>query len=412
MHAVVRLRADRPRTAPRRAPTNYRGLVRVAALASLALGVVGTVGWSIHRRQVDVEVYLMGARHLTSAHLYDQYLAGVHLPFTYPPFAALVMWPLTWFDVATAQVVWALVNLAALVGLLAFSLWYLRPDDRDATAAVPWTLVALLIGPAVLLEPVMLDVSFGQINLLLVLLVLVDATSTLSVAGRDLPRGAGVGIAAAIKLVPALFVVFFLVTRQFRAAMSAAVTFVTCAALAAVVTPSASRAFWTHYVNDQRRIGSITYVSNQSLEGALERVTHHAWSSGALIAVQGATVIIGLVAARRLWRSSSNFWSVLVVADTGLLASPISWAHHLVWIVPVLAWLWWGEDRPVRARWWAVGGAALFFVAPMWRIAHGPPFDSHEHGASLVAGNSFTLAALVFLGWSFAWAHREVAERL
>jgi alpha-1,2-mannosyltransferase len=253
------------------------------------------------------------------------------------------------------------------------------------------------MGPAVLLEPVMLDLSFGQINLVLVAMVVLDATTRVRIAGRTLPRGLGVGVAAAIKLVPFVFVPFFLVTRQFRAAATSALTAAACTLLAFATNPSASWAFWTRYVNDQARIGNVTYVSNQSLQGTIDRVTHHVWSTLAMEPLEGVVVVAGLALGWWAWRASSTFLAVLVVGVTGLLASPITWAHHMVWIVPVLMWLWWGSDRPGAGRAWCVAATTLFVVAPMWLIPHGPPFDSHEHGWALLAGSSFTVAALAFV---------------
>lgn len=363
---------------------------------SLVVAALGSLGWTWHRRQVDLQVYLMGAHHLTSAHLYSLFLSGVHLPFTYPPVSTLFFWPLTWFPEGVAGVLWALCNLAALVAVLAATLLHVRPDMRADGPGIPWAWVALLMGPAVLLEPVMLDLSFGQINLVLLALVLVDATTRVEVAGRRLPRGWLIGVAAAVKLVPLIFLPFLVVTRQFRAAANALVSATLCTLVAFAVNPSASAAYWTKYVNDQARIGTVTYVSNQSLEGSLDRLTHHRWSATSMESLEALAALAGVALAWWAWRRSSMFLAVLLVGDAGLLASPITWAHHMVWIVPVLAWLWWGSDRPTSGRAWALGVAALFYVAPMWIIAHGPPFDTHEHGWSLLWGNSFTLAG-VFL---------------
>ncbi|NNN08187.1 MAG: DUF2029 domain-containing protein [Acidimicrobiaceae bacterium] len=364
---------------------------------SLVTAILGSLGWTFHRRQVDIQVYLMGARHLASSQLYSLYLPGVHLPFTYPPFSTLFFWPLTLVPTGVATVVWAIVNLMALVMIIAVTLLVVHPEQRGDDVGVPWAMVAMLVGPAVLLEPVMLDMSFGQINLVLAALILLDVTTRVSVGHRTLPRGIGIGIAAAIKLIPLIFVPFLLVTRQFRAAMTALVSLALCTLAAFALNPSASAAFWTKYVNDQARIGAVTYVSNQSLEGALDRVTHHLWSSGAMESLQGMTIIVGIALAWWAWRASSTFLATLVVADTGLLASPITWAHHMVWIVPLLMWMWWGSDRAKSTRWWALGVAALFYVAPMWTVAHGAPFDTHEHGWTMLAANSFTVASAALL---------------
>ena len=367
------------------------------AIFSLLIATLGSLGWVYHRRQVDFEVYLMGARHLKSSHLYSLVLPGVHLPFTYPPFATLFFWPFTLVPTGVALVLWATLNLAALLAVLAVTLLNVRPEQRPAGAAVPWLLVAMLAGPAVLIEPVMLDLSFGQVNVVLLGIILLDLTTRITVGSREIPRGVGVGVAAAIKLVPVIFIPFLIVTRQFRAAATAVITIAVCALGAFAFNPSASKAYWTKYVNDQARIGNVIYVSNQSVQGALDRVTHHLWSSLPMESVQAVFVLVGIALGWWAWRSSSTFLGVLVVGDASLLASPITWAHHMVWIVPILLWLWWGRDRPTHSRPWALAVGALFYVAPMWILPHGPNFDNHERGWSLLLSNSFTLAALLMM---------------
>jgi len=395
MRELVALRCDDPRASAPRSPARGKAIT-VAATLSLLVALAGSLGWTYHRRQVDIQVYLMGARHLRSAQLYSLYLPGVHLPFTYPPFSTVFFWPLTAFPQGTAEVLWALINLVAVLAILAVSLRAVAPLEREGPA-VPWTLVWLLAGPAVLLEPFMLDLSFGQVNAVLVALVLTDLTTRVRVGGREVPRGLGVALAAAIKLVPLIFIAYLAVTRQLRAAATAAVGFAVLTLGAAAVNPSASWAYWTRYVNDQSRIGTVTYISNQSLEGALDRWAHHALSAHVVDLVALVAVVGGLALGRWAWRRSSSVLAVLVVADTGLLASPITWCHHMVWIAPVLVWLCWGADRPAGGRWWALATATLFYVAPMWRIAHGPRFDIAESRWAWVAGSSFTLAGAAFL---------------
>ena len=397
MAFVVGLRCDDARASVPRPRGALRATHWAVAAVSVLVALVGSVGWTYHRRQVDIQVYLMGARHLTSSHLYSLYLSGVHLPFTYPPFSTLLFWPLSWLPTGAAGVVWAVVNLASLTVILAVTMLVVAPELRSEGEGVPWATVMMLLGPAVLLEPVMLDLSFGQINLVLVALVLTDLTTRIRIGGRELPRGIGVGVAAAIKLVPVIFIPYLLVTRQRRAALTASLSAAVCTLAAFAVNPSASWSFWTRYVTDQSRIGTVTYISNQSLEGALDRLAHHVLGARVIDPVSLVVVVVGLGLVWWAWRSSSTLLAVLVSADLGLLASPITWAHHVVWIVAALGWLWWGRDRPRGGRWWALGVAALFYVAPMWRIAHGPRFDTSERGASLLAGSSFTVAMVAFL---------------
>ena len=83
---------------------------------------------------------------------------------------------------------------------------------------------------------------------------------------------------------------------------------------------------------------------------------------------------------------------------TGLLVSPITWAHHLVWVVPIILWLAFAHDRPAFGRLWAALAAAWFWCGPIWRIPHGSGVELHDTLAQLLVGNSYTLAMLLFVG--------------
>ena len=55
---------------------------------------------------------------------------------------------------------------------------------------------------------------------------------------------------------------------------------------------------------------------------------------------------------------------LLVVEATESLASPVSWSHHFIWVVLLVAWLALAEDRPRYGEWYALGVAVLFWAAP------------------------------------------------
>jgi len=367
----------------------------IAGALSSGLVVVWALGLSWHRRQLDIAVYLMGARHLLDGKLYHAGLpAAPHLPFTYPPFAAVVFAPLNLLPLSAAQVVWSVVNVAALFALVWLSVRAARPG-LDRRRLFVWSLV--LMTPAFFIEPVHLTFAFGQVNIVLAALVLADLTGHLRVGGRSLPRGVVVGAVAAVKLIPLIFVLYLFVTRQTRAAWVALGTFAACSVAAAATGPAVSWSYWTRYATDAKRVGGVFYISNQSLRAVADRLDHRVVSTG-LTTFMGAVVLVaGMVLARWAWRSSSNLLGVLVCATTGLLASPISWAHHLVWVVPVLIWLVWAPDRPAGGRLWALAGAALFWWAPIWGVPNGADIELAEHGWQLLWGNSFFLAMVVFM---------------
>jgi alpha-1,2-mannosyltransferase len=252
--------------------------------------------------------------------------------------------------------------------------------------------------PVVLLNPVFTTINLGQVNIFIVLLVLADLTRTLAWRGKTLPRGVLIGLAAAVKLTPLIFIPFLFLTRQFRAGLTALGTFVGLSLAALAVSPHASRLYWTKEVFDSRRAGNLLYVSDQNLRSAVQRMMHLVPPQSLLLVLTVVLGAAGLILATWAWRASSALLGVALCATTGLIVSPVSWSHHYVWVVPVLAWLTLGADRPRGGRWWALGVAILFWAAPIWWV----PNVQRGYGGpvELLAANAFFLAAVAFLALS------------
>lgn len=381
-----------------------------ALSTALCLLRVWTLTW--HQQQLDLAVYLLGARHLVDGRLYLVSLGtSPHLPFTYPPFAALFFLPLAAVPTTAAQLLWALVSVLSLLAMVALSLRAVVPGmDRTRLALV--SLAGL--GPAILLEPVWLTFSYGQINLLLGAAILADLTMDLRLGGRTLPRGLLLGLCAAIKLIPLVFIPYLFLTRQIRAAWTALATFLGATAVAAVVQPAVTWSYFTKYATDAQRVGTVYFISNQSLRGAADRLTHHVVSGGIVTALAGLVLIAGLLVARWAFRESSAFLGLLVCATTGLLVSPITWEHHLVWLVPVVIWLLLATDRPPAGPVWALGLWGLLVWAPVLHVPFGGTSELHEHGWQVVAGSSFFFVLVgvlvgltVMLGRRHRWRDRR-----
>jgi alpha-1,2-mannosyltransferase len=400
--SIVHSGAEQPPDSPvqardgeRWSAAKWMPLAWVAGVIATGLVVVWALGLAWHRRQLDIAVYLMGARHLLDGKLYLASLpAAPHLPFTYPPFAALVFAPLNTLPMTGAKIVWSLVNVVALFALIWLSVRAVRPA-MDRQRLLLWSLVLMV--PAFFIEPVHLTFAFGQVNIVLAAMVVADLTGHLRFGRRSLPRGVVVGIVAAVKLIPLVFVPYLFVTRQTRAAWVALGTFAVCSAATAATDPSVSWSYWTKYAIDAKRVGGVFYISNQSLRAVADRLDHRVVSTGLTTAFSAVVLVAGIALARWAWQSSSNFLGVLVAATTGLLVSPITWAHHMVWVVPVLIWLVWASDRPVGGPLWAAGTAALFWWAPIWGVPNGANVELNEHGWQLLWGNSFFLAMVAFM---------------
>ncbi len=385
--------ARRPRTpGPLRRLTGWG-----PALASFAAALAYGLYVALRTYEVDLGVYLrLGGRYVFTSHLYSFGLPNTSLLFTYPPFAALLFapWQHMFSTVESVQTVWTMGNLAALVGLLVLSLRLVKPELSRAASC---RLALALSLPALLLNPVLVTVGFGQVNLVVVLLVMWDLLSERRIGRWHAPLGVATGAAAAVKLTPLLFVPYLLLTRRPRGALNCVLTFMVCELVTFFVSPASSTAYWTQALFRPGRAGSLSYVGNQNLSAALERF-HHGFLSGAVMApVLIAATAGGLWAATLGNRRSSPLLGVLVCAGTCLLVSPITWAHHMVWIVPAILWLALADDRPRYGRVMAAVVAVLFWSAPIWWVPYRNTSDLHLHGLQLIAGNSFFLALVVFM---------------
>jgi alpha-1,2-mannosyltransferase len=367
------------------------------ALVSLALAVAYGLYIALRTYEVDLGVYLrLGGKYVFTSHLYSFVLPNTSLPFTYPPFAALLFapWQRAFTSVGLVQAVWTMGNLAALIGVLVLSVRLVKPSlDRVAT----WRLALALSLPAVLINPVLITIGFGQVNLFVTFLVMWDLLSDRRIGKRQMPLGVATGLAAAVKLTPLLFVPYLVLTRRFRGALTSLLTFGACELMSFAVSPTSSKAYWTKAIFQPGRAGDLTIVDNQNLWGVLDRFTHGLLPDAVMLPLLLLTAACGLWLAAQAHRRSSPLLGVLVCAVTCLVVSPISWVHHMVWVVPAILWLALAPDRPRWGRPLAVATAVLFWSAPVWWVPYKNTSDLHLDPLQLVAGNSFFFAMLLFL---------------
>ena len=247
--------------------------------------------------EVDLGVYLrLGGKYVFTSHLYSFVLPNTSLPFTYPPFAALLFapWQRTFSGVGSVQAVWTMGNLVALVGVLVLSVRLVKPSlDRVAT----WRLALALSLPAVLLNPVLITIGFGQVNLFVTFLVMWDLLSERRIGKRQVPLGVATGLAAAVKLTPLLFVPYLILTRRWRGALTALLTFAACELLTFAISPTSSKAYWTKAIFKPGRAGDLTIVDNQNLWGVLDRFTHGVLPDGLMLPLLVVTAAAGLLLA-------------------------------------------------------------------------------------------------------------------
>jgi alpha-1,2-mannosyltransferase len=377
----------------------------IIAIPSAALLAIYSLWYSANEPEMDFQVYRMGGRHILGQGLYSSQIEvlGRHLSFTYPPLAGLLFWPISHLSVFGGQVLWDAINLAALIALIAVSIAAAR---SRRLASSDWrTALTLLLPVALLLYPVRSDLALGQINIVLILMIVVDLTTELSCRGHSFPHGVLVGLAAAIKLTPLVFIPYLVVSRQWRTASNATLSFILVTGALFAISPHASWMYYTKDAFDVKRVGDSLTVGNQVLHAAIIRA--HLSPSSVLFDLIEAVVLCGGVAiAAVAYRHSSRLLAALVCAATGLLLSPLSWLHHYVWIVPALIWLAVGTDRPARGAWWALVAAVTFVVVPPTSAGGSGPLW-------FVRDDAYVVATLVFIGLVgvMLWFRRDAPSR-
>ncbi|WP_165956887.1 glycosyltransferase 87 family protein [Kribbella antibiotica] len=338
----------------------------------------------------DLGVYYAAARGLVNgediytAHL--SYYPDIGLGFTYPPFAALVFSPFA-IGLPFAR---TLITLVSALSLLVIGWATAKKLHWPPLAGVLFAFAALL------LEPVQSTFRLGQINLVLLALLMVDL---LGLIPRRF-RGVLVGVATGIKLTPGIFIVFLLITKRYREALVASATTALTMAVAYLVAPGTTVDFWTKYIFDPSRVGPPHYISNQSIRGAIARITENSPMTGPLWLIPAMIFgAVGLFAARCLHDRGLRFEAVVVTAFTGLAVSPISWTNHWVWVIPAaaLAWQHRSKLRSLRTALSACWLAVFLLALPRWLPFAGDREFDYTAPQTLVADSYLLCAVLLVL---------------
>jgi alpha-1,2-mannosyltransferase len=368
---------------------------------------------------LDLEVYRGGIEAFRDgAAVYRRDYGQIHMPFTYPPAALVLFYPLGLASLQTTH----LILVAAGFAVTCLVAWAVTGMLGYRGAAGRLGIAAAVTGLAPWLEPFQRNADFGQVNAILMALVVVD----LALLRRTRLAGVGIGVAAAIKLVPAVFVLYLILTRRFRAAATAAGTFVLVSVAGVAMVPHSAE-FWLSglFISGDRVVGGNGPDSsgNQSLRGFFARIVDDPSSTTSTVlwllcaAVVG---VLGLALAVRAERRGDDAAAMCLVALTALLISPVSWTHHWVWILPILVVL---ADAVLRLRGpvqtLAAATPALFAAAfAVWpgRMtdeaplkAHGLIWVAHRHGGLgyHVGLQLYVLAGLALLGLAALWLWRD-----
>ncbi len=308
-----------------------RTLAIVAMVAALCLGLWQAWKAGPPSGLLDLQIYTNSARAwVEGGSLYDYSDPVFRLSATYPPIGPLLFAIFTPFTADGREVLFTAVSLVALFGC-AWSVAGLADVPRDRR----FTWSAWGFAAAMVTIPVWLTLRQGQVNILLWFLVLIDLDAL-----RNSRRwtGFGIGVATAIKLVPGLFLAWLVLAGRWAAALRALIGLAALTGLGWLLAPSDSRRYWTELLWDSERVGSVTDSRNNSSLSVIGR----AFDVGSGRTLLWVIVCIALltVAAIRSVRASRSGDLLAVAAIVGCASaavSPISWTHHLGFLLVALA---------------------------------------------------------------------------
>lgn len=370
----------------------------VAAIAFVA--VVAATG----KRLIDLQVFSLAADALIDGGpLYTDTVDPGR--FLYPPFGALAYVPFGLFPWPVEQVLWTFAGVLALVLFWRISLQPMRIKAL-------W--FAVIVAASFVFDPVWHNFRFGNVSLVLALVVLADLAGPVGARRRGLLTGLAIGI----KLTPLVFLPFLVVTRQWRALGNACAVFTGTVAVGFAIRPRESMSYWTGMVLDDSRYPYLGTALNQSINGLLLRWTGGVGSVPVWALICSALGVLCLVAARLWWFRGERALAVSLVAMIALFAAPLTWLHHWVWFIPLAVGLYRASTRAsVRPR--VAIGIALAWVLVFARgpqrwvpsydwISPDKPELQWSAGQFLI-GHSYLVAAVVALGYLIVVARRVPA---
>ena len=349
---------------------------------------------------IDLRVYWLAGRLLDAGHsLYDGGIIG-QLPFTYPPFAGILFWGLADTDFQTLCYWWegiSVLLLAVVIGMV------LRERGYRVDGYTCYLAVSLAVG-AVFLDPIRTTLVFGQINIVLMLLVAIGFLRK----GDHWGAGIGIGLAAGIKLTPGFFVIVLAIQRRWRTLATSVLAFAGTIACGFWVLPADSHTYWLHSMLHNNRVGSYLNRADQSLQAVVYRMAVGPTPWWIAVELVGLILIV-----TTLWYAAYLRNNTLMMALGRLgacLLSPFSWHHHYVWIVPLLFVMvdalgnhWVAHSGWVRA-WIVCGIAGVVGTTATWMAEIVP----HKKGP-LVGAPLVTMYSYPYLFWQGIYVFMTLA---
>lgn len=381
----------------------WAGLALLPIIAALYVGgtqIAGSTLWPWHPNMIDLAVYQRtGQAVLSGGDIFD---SSGELPWIYPAFGALLTIPFAVLPPDVAGAIWLILCTAALAAML----------YRLGLVGVPLSLATTAI--ILFVQPVRDTLGFGQLGIFLVAAAVLDSMPGKRLLSRRiLPEGWLVGVATAIKLTPAVVAAANFFAGRRKPGLVAFASFLAATLIGLIFLPAASIEYWYKLATGDSGLNSgIVYATNQSILGMWNRLTGEPGRGGLLLS--GLVVVLGIWAAVLMYRRGQAAFGLCLAGLTSLLASPISWSHHYVWVVPLGIVLWQARELPGFVRWPGLIYSVWVATGPFMYLPRGEDVELSYNlwqqavdNLGIVAGVGLLLvAAIAALG---PWGKSRVA---
>jgi alpha-1,2-mannosyltransferase len=376
----------------------------LAALYVAGTQIPGSVLWPWHPGMIDLDVYRRTGQLLLAG---QDFFNAEGLPWIYPPFAALLTVPFAVLSFEVAAIGWLALCVAALAAIL------YRLDLSGWRLSLAVTLCVLFV------EPVTETLGFGQLGILLVAAAVLDSMPGPRLLRRRIaPEGWLTGLATAVKLTPATVAAYNFFAGRRKPGLIAFATFVAATGVGFLLLPAASLHYWGGLLAGETGMNAgIVYATNQSVLGVWTRLFGES-SRGGLV-LSALVVLLGVLAAVMVHRAGEVKLAVCLAGVTSLLASPISWSHHYVWVVPLGVVLWQAGRLPGWYRWLGLSYVVWGVLAPFKWLPRGDnvelsyaPWQQFVVSIGVVAGVVLLASALLLPGQLNGSTTAEGRDRL
>ncbi len=269
---------------------------------------------------------------------------NVRLGYVYPPITSLVFVPFSLVSMNLTKWIWTVLSIAELLTVIKIS--FSKFIESNKKYEIPFWLI--ISGLMLWVSPMYNNLIYGQIDILILTIVLTDLVFLQNnKRPKWLPQGLLTGIAAAFKLVPAIFILYFLITADFKRLKNSLIAFASLTLFGFIIMPSDSSTYWFHYLENTGRNDNAWYFTNQSLDGILRRLSPNHWTD-IWIPLMLAILIFGMISAIRAHKNNDEFLAIILVGTTGIIISPISWIHECVWVIPIIGYILGSGKKPSR----------------------------------------------------------------